>query len=237
MRSSGPELSKARVSALIADGEITIEDVESGKRESANARAEKKDITIAGAKKNRKEVVAGGRAEFKEQRGTRRQPAKSASPPRLQKPEVPRTAQRLPPWKTTVTSAKLWLDEKTFEALKHRGSQFIVEDEASGIAYGPEPVQRPAARPRPVFEMASEIAEPGRTRPTGVRDRAGYASPIQTKPSRKQASGTSETQSPKPTADMQGRMGLGQQPASSGDQKPEFSFWNALVRFLTGDNR
>ena len=111
MNDNGPRLSNSCINALIADGEISKEEV--ARRREQHLAAKK-----PAAKPDQQQVTSAAqaaKADAAKAKLAARLPAAKAPPPKLTQEPV-RMAAVLP----------LTLDQKTFEALKNRGNYFVV---------------------------------------------------------------------------------------------------------------
>lgn len=231
MRANGPRLSSACINALIEDGEVSRAEVEREKAKLLAARAkpkpaEPKKIEAAAIKKpqpaTRKSEVAGKTAASTVVKAKAATPAISEKK-RPAKASIAVAAQLrdvmvAPVARVTPRDAML-LDQPTFEALKVRGTRFVLADNVA-IA-SPQPAAEPVSKPlnEPQFEPQ---AEPG-FEPAGETVIAA--------PSSEPQSDTAEAEPvSRPVPFPESRMSLGRNVAPSETR----SWWDKLVSAVTG---
>lgn len=261
MRANGPRLSKACIGALIADGEISKEEVERTKERLAAAKAKPKAVEakkpeVATAKiEPAKPEVAASKIE------PRKPEAKIAAAPAKVTPKPVATASAAPGTHTEsvvaqapmakvarverivppqleiqpVTRQTVSLDHETFMALKARGSRFVVADEppAEAIALQQRPVKQAVAphktQPQPIRSAtgdAVEIDQPLTPDPT--------ARELRTEPRMDVASEGIDSRPGRRIEYPPGRMSLGQKMQEAREDEQQPSWWDNLVRTLTG---
>jgi hypothetical protein len=214
MRANGPRLSSACINALIADGEISKEEVAQEKRKSVEAKKKKNNIVEADSKK--KPVVPKNRvAESKrEAKGPRPSPKVSQAVAAAAKP--------------TPKRQDIVLDQETFEALKRR-NRFVVDDEIKISSISNEAHDL-------AIRQGTDIEDPknwsnvriirGPTKATVKARSVGKAESM---------AEVRERKSPEPAGYLAGRMSLGSNLASvRAEPPPQSSLWDKLVRLFSG---
>ena len=236
MRANGPKLSKGCIDALIADGEITKEEVADTKKRLSAAKVErtrlppkKQEIAIASAQPKKPEIAAVQPQPKKSDIETRQQPKVAAI---QQVPPPPgREATRTAEWKTTLVKSSIALDQATFEALKYRGARFLIDD----------------ADPTPDAPMTSQpplrMVAARRTAPAAIAPSHPTAPPVEDRNVDPPPAATSVTAARSEASDaapvdfVSGRMSLGRKLLSAEFEERPPSLWEKFVTLFSSPGR
>ena len=214
MRANGPMLSKTCINALIADGEISQEEVAQHKEKIAAAEAKPK------------------RAEPKKAEFEPKAAAKMAAAPQPPKLNIARALEPQAPSKPMPMRETISLDQKTFEALINRGPRFLTDENIDILSTPERPQQLDARQPPDVNEASKQPAQS--IQPANAGNAANEI-PIGTKDTPKSL--VDDEPPAKAREYSEGRMSLGRSLPSAQAKEHKLSWWDELIQTLSGSDK
>lgn len=236
MRAAGPKLSKGCINALIADGEVSAQEVARQKEKIAAAKAkpkvaEPKKADVAGLRKPEAETKKAAKISV----AAAPQPVTAqAAKPKIAHAAEAATLPQKPVQAAPAISATraLALDQQTFEDLKARGTRFVANDDADADITSTADLARLPNAEAPAASEAEQAASGEGSQ--GWATTAEQEAPAAADQDQEVAAASDETPAP-PIQYPPGRMSLGHKLPTAGEEEQTTSWWDELVRTFTGE--
>lgn len=231
MRANGPKLSRACINALIADGEISKEEVAQQKAKFAAAKAKPK---LADFKKS--DMDPKGQTKTAPSEPKMAAKLATAPPPPKPQPAKQAIARAAEPQasvepKTEAVSQMVSIDKKTFEALKTRGPRFL---DAENDIVAAQPLQQRAAVQH-ADDALGDVSERAEAEAAGLADAGDVVTKMTTEPESQTDVAQVVDEPPAKILEYPpGRMSLGHKLSTARDQAQPVSWWDKIVGGLFG---